>query len=141
MVQGSRSDKIAGSLVGFHYHLHQADYWFIVKGRATVALHDLRVGSTTEGATLALEMGEHNEVGLFIPPGVAHGFATITDITLTYLVDGYYNPSDELGVRFDDPAINVDWGVTNPVVSDRDMTNPWKAEIPAEYLPRVTLRT
>lgn len=141
MVQGSRSDKIAGSLVGFHYHLHQADYWFIVKGRATVALHDLRVGSETEGATLALEMGEENEVGLFIPPGVAHGFATITDITLTYLVDGYYNPSDELGVRFDDPAIDVDWGVTDPVVSDRDMTNPLKSEIAPEYLPRITLRT
>ena len=48
---------------------------------------------------------------MFIPPGVAHGFAALTDMTITYLVDGYYNPSDELGVAWDDPDIAADWGV------------------------------
>ena len=42
--------------------------------------------------------------GVFIPPGVAHGFASLTDLTLTYLVDSYYNPDDELGVAWDDPG-------------------------------------
>ena len=51
---------------------------------------------------------------MFIPPGVAHGFAALTDMTITYLVDGYYNPADELGVAWDDPAIGADWGVHRP---------------------------
>ncbi len=51
---------------------------------------------------------------MFIPPGVAHGFASLTDLTLWYLVDNYYNPEDELGVAWDDPVIGADWGVTDP---------------------------
>ena len=51
---------------------------------------------------------------MFIPPGVAHGFAALTDMTITYLVDGYYNPADELGVAWDDPEIAADWGVDRP---------------------------
>ena len=54
---------------------------------------------------------------MFIPPGVAHGFAALTDMTITYLVDGYYNPADELGVAWDDPAVGADWGVTDPILS------------------------
>ena len=61
---------------------------------------------------------------MFIPPGVAHGFAALTDMTITYLVDGYYNGADELGVAWDDPAITADWGLTDPVLSDRDQKNP-----------------
>ena len=45
-------------------------------------------------------------------------------MTITYLVDGYYNPADELGVAWDDPAIAADWGLTDPILSDRDQANP-----------------
>lgn len=141
MVQSSRSDKTAGSLVGLHYHLHQADYWFVVNGRAQVVLHDLRSGSSTEGGTLEIEVGETNEVGLFIPPGVAHGFAAITDMTLTYLVDSYYNPSDELGVAWNDPEIAAKWALDEPVYSQRDAENPLKKDIPSHLIPRAVLRT
>lgn len=140
MVQGSRSDKEAGTLVGLHYHLHQADYWYVPRGRAQVVLHDLRHGSPTDGATLVLEIGEVHELGVFIPPGVAHGFAALTDLTLTYLVDGYYNPTDELGVAWDDPDIGADWGVVDPVVSARDRSNPARAGIPAGRRPIAGLR-
>ncbi|MDQ4134165.1 MAG: dTDP-4-dehydrorhamnose 3,5-epimerase, partial [Actinomycetota bacterium] len=92
MVQGNRSDKRASTVVGLHYHLHQADYWYVTRGRAMVVLHDLREGSPTEGATLHMEIGERFERGVYIPPGVAHGFAALTDVTITYLVDQYYNP-------------------------------------------------
>ena len=141
MVQGNRSDKQAGALVGLHYHLHQADYWYFTKGRARVVLHDLREGSKTDGATLVLDMGDEDGRGVFIPPGVAHGFAAVTDLTITYLVDQYYNPEDELGVAWDDPEIAADWGVTDPVVSDRDRSNPSRAEIPAGRKPYAGLRT
>ena len=55
---------------------------------------------------------------------------SLTDMTITYLVDGYYNAADELGVAWDDPEIAADWGVTDPVLSDRDRANPKRAEIP-----------
>ena len=141
MVQSNRSDKAAGCLVGLHYHLHQADYWYVTRGRARVVLHDLRQGSPTEGATLTLDVGEANEVGVFIPPGVAHGFAALTDLTITYLVDQYYNPDDELGVAWDDPELEADWGIADPVVSKRDQTNPNRADIPGGRRPYWGLRT
>src|SRR5205814_908207 len=120
MVQGNRSDKQQGALVG---------------------LHDLREGSPTDGATLTFEMGDGNEVGAFIPPGVAHGFAALTDLTITYLVDQYYNPEDELGVAWDDPDLTIDWRLSDPVVSKRDQTNPRRAELPPGRRPYWGLRT
>ena len=141
MVQGNRSEKQAGAVVGLHYHLHQADYWYVTRGRARVVLHDLREGSPTDGATLVVALDGTADQGVFIPPGVAHGFAAVTDLTLTYLVDGYYNPADELGVAWDDPEIGADWGVAEPVLSKRDQANPVRAEIPAGRRPYWSLRT
>jgi dTDP-4-dehydrorhamnose 3,5-epimerase len=146
MVQGNRSNRRAGSVVGLHYHLHQADYWYVPEGRARVVLHDLREGSPTDGNTLMLDLGEdrrgdNRHRGVFIPPGVAHGFAALTDVVMTYLVDGYYNPADELGVAWDDPAIGADWGVTDPVLSDRDRKNPKRSKLPKDRRPHVSLRT
>jgi dTDP-4-dehydrorhamnose 3,5-epimerase len=141
MIQGNRVDRQAGSIVGLHYHLHQADYWYVPQGRARVVLHDLRDGSPTDGATMSFEMGEGHEVGVFIPPGVAHGFAALTGLTITYLVDQYYNPEDELGVAWDDPDIGADWQLADPVVSKRDQTNPARTDLPASRKPYWGLRT
>ena len=128
MVQGNRSDKQAGALVGLHFHRHQADYWYVLRGRARIVLHDLRIGSPTEGATLVLDVDDVKDQGVYIPPGVGHGFAALTDVTMTYLVDRYYDPDDELGVAWDDPEIGVDWGVADPILSKRDLTNPRRSE-------------
>lgn len=141
MVQSNRSEKQAGAVVGLHYHLHQADYWYVSRGTARVVLHDLRVGSPTGGATEIVEIGDEDERGVFIPPGVAHGFAALTDLTLMYLVDAYYNPADELGLAFDDPELAIDWGVDDPVVSKRDRQNPSRSSIPDHLRPRASLRT
>ena len=73
--------------------------------------------------------GTHDHRGVFIPPGVAHGFAALTDMTITYLVDGYYNAADELGLQWDDPAVDADWGVVDPVLSERDRKNPNRADL------------
>jgi dTDP-4-dehydrorhamnose 3,5-epimerase len=145
MIQGNRGDRQQGCIVGLHYHLHQADYWYVPMGRARVVLHDLRQGSPTDGATLAIDLGlradgTHDHRGVFIPPGVAHGFAALTDMTITYLVDGYYNPTDELGVAWDDPEIDADWGVAAPVLSRRDQANPRRAELGADVRPHAGLR-
>jgi dTDP-4-dehydrorhamnose 3,5-epimerase len=141
MVQGNRSDKAAGAVVGLHYHLHQSDYWLCPSGRARVVLHDLRLASPTEGATQTLDLSADNGLGVFIPPGVAHGFASLTDLTLTYLVDSYYNPDDELGVAWDDPDVAADWGIENPILSARDQSNPRRADIDPSRRPHRGLRT
>jgi dTDP-4-dehydrorhamnose 3,5-epimerase len=140
MVQGNRSDRAAGAVVGLHYHLHQADYWTCPTGTAQVVLHDLRCGSSTEGGTESLEISDVNCRGVFIPPGVAHGFASLSDLTITYLVDSYYNPEDELGVAWDDPDIDAEWGVTDPILSARDLSNPRRADIPLDRRPHAGLR-
>ena len=141
MIQGNRSDRARGAVVGLHYHLHQADYWYVTRGIARMVLHDLRLGSPSEGATLSLDLGDDNERGVFIPPGVAHGFSSLTDVTLTYLVDGYYNPADELGLAWNDPVITADWGIADPVLSARDQSNPLRGAISDALQPRYGLRT
>ena len=79
---------------------------------------------------------------MFIPPGVAHGFAALTDMTITYLVDSYYNPDDELGVAWDDPEIGADWGVSEPDPVRAGPGQPARASICADHLrPRWGLRT
>lgn len=141
MIQGNRSNKQMGAVVGLHYHMHQADYWYVPVGVIRVVLHDLRQGSPTQGATLGLDISGENHVGVYIPPGVAHGFAALTDVVMTYLVDNYYNPADELGVAWNDPAIGADWGVDDPILSDRDRSNPMRADVPAERMPIWPMRT
>jgi dTDP-4-dehydrorhamnose 3,5-epimerase len=111
-----------------------------------VVLHDLRKGSPTDGATQVIDLGTradgtHDHRGVFIPPGVAHGFASLTDMTITYLVDGYYNPQDELGVAWNDPAVGADWGIPAPTLSKRDQSNPLRQDIPANFQPVWGMRT
>ena len=136
MVQGNRSEKQAGALVGLHYHLRQADYWYALRGRVRVVLHDLRAGSPTEGKTEVIELDGDVDQGVYIPPGVAHGFSALTDVLLTYLVDNYYDNSDELGLAWDDPEVGADWGVADPVLSARDQSNPRRADIADDIRPR-----
>ena len=143
MIQGNRADRISGSIVGLHYHLYQSDYWYVPFGGARAILYDLRQGSPTFGVTEHFGLGQDpkkpkifNHIGLYIPRGVAHGFSALSDMTITYQVDGYYDAKDELGVAWNDPEIKADWGVENPVLSERDQKHPLLKDIPAELLPR-----
>ncbi len=124
IVQTNRSDSKQGVLRGLHYHFHQVDYWYVPSGRMRVGMADLRRASPTFGRAETIEIGDHNQVGVFIPCGVAHGFYALTDVTLTYLVDNYYDGADELGVAWDDPELAVPWNVAAPpLLSPRDAAN------------------
>lgn len=137
LIQTNRSDSKAGVLRGLHFHHRQVDYWYVFRGRIRAGLADLRPSSPTYKAWETLEMGEENEIGLFIPTGVAHGFISLTDATLAYIVDRYYDGGvDENGVAWDDPDIGVEWGVAAPVLSGRDASNPLLRDIPEDQLPR-----
>ena len=146
MVQGNRGDRQKGCIVGLHYHLHQSDYWYVPYGTCRVVLHDLRTGSPTDGATQVVDLGAradgtHDHRGIFIPPGVAHGFASLTDMTITYLVDSYYNPTDERGLAWNDPGVKADLGIADPILSKRDQENPQRGQIDKQFQPHFGLRT
>lgn len=135
MVQGNCSFSKAGVLRGLHYHLKQADLWVVPAGRVRAALYDLRLGSPTRGHSEVLEIGDANPIALYVPKGVAHGFLAITDAFVTYLVDELYDDNDELGVRWDDPALGIAWQARDPILSARDRSNPLLADLPAKDIP------
>jgi dTDP-4-dehydrorhamnose 3,5-epimerase len=118
-VQGNHSHSRAGVLRGLHYHARQADAWYVVRGRARVGLADLRT-RTDRPASLAVDMSDDEPGTLFIPPGVAHGFAALTELDLVYWVTHYFDGSDEHGVAWNDPVAAVPWALDRPTLSDRD---------------------
>jgi dTDP-4-dehydrorhamnose 3,5-epimerase len=136
IVQSNRSHSAPGVLRGLHYHHHQVDYWQLLAGEIRVGLADLRPTSPTYRAVEVIDLDAATPMGLFIPVGVAHGFYAKRAATLLYLVDNYYNGSDELGVAWNDPTLAIPWGISDPILSDRDCGNPRLADIPAELLPR-----
>jgi dTDP-4-dehydrorhamnose 3,5-epimerase len=135
IIQSNRSDSLTGVLRGLHYHFRQVDYWYVVSGKIRAGLADIRLDSPTYGATQMVEMGEENQVGLFIPVGVAHGFVTLTDATLTYIVDNYYDSHDEYGVAWNDSELGLPWGVESPLISGRDAANPRLKDILPQNMP------
>ncbi|MCW2960519.1 MAG: rfbC [Thermoleophilia bacterium] len=128
MVQGNRSDSAAGTIRGLHFHRKQADYWLCLKGTLLVCLFDARQSSPTFGLTQGVVLDDSTNAGIYIPPGVAHGFGALEDSTLTYLVDNYYDGADEFGVSWDDPEVAMDWGITDPILSGRDADCPTVAD-------------
>lgn len=139
-LQMNRSDSGPGILRGLHYHLLQVDYWYVQRGTIRVGLADLRPSSPTYRCVEVIEMGEgaQAQFGLFIPVGVAHGFYTLSDVTLTYVVNNYYDGSDELGVAWNDPELAVPWGVAEPLISARDAALPRLKDIPPAQRPSST---
>jgi dTDP-4-dehydrorhamnose 3,5-epimerase len=136
MIQGNCSFSQAGVLRGMHYHLKQADFWSVPVGRVRAALYDFRPSSPTAGASQVLELGRESLLGVYIPRGVAHGFYAVEDSYMTYLVDEYYDGADELGIRWDDPALGIDWGLpAAPTVSERDAKNPLLSAIAPALRP------
>ena len=135
VVQSNRSNSLAGVLRGLHFHHRQVDYWHVTSGEIRVALADLRRSSPTFGGVQVIELDQDDPAGLFIPIGVAHGFYAKTAATLTYIVDNYYDGDDELGVAWNDSTLNIEWGVSDPVLSDRDRANPLLSEIASDDLP------
>ena len=135
IIQCNRSDSSAGVLRGLHYHHKQVDYWHVSRGAVRIALADLRQSSGTYGAVQTLDVNQNQQIGVLIPVGVAHGFLAKTVATLTYIVDNYYDGSDEYGVAWNDSTLNIEWGTVTPSVSGRDGRNRLLRDIPSSDLP------
>lgn len=136
--QTNCSESVGGVVRGLHYHFKQVDYWCVMRGRIRAGLVDIRPDSPTYRASQTIDMAADDRTGLFIPVGVAHGFAGLSDdIILTYIVDNYYNSHDEFGIAWNDPTLGLDWGLSDPIISARDAANPLLADVPLEKLPRL----
>ncbi len=85
----------------------------------------MRKGSPTYKKWIMVELSAENKNQLFIPRGFGHGFVTLTDeVEFLYKADNYYNYENDRSIRFDDPEIGVDWGIENPILSDKDKNAP-----------------
>lgn len=133
MVQGNLSFSRTGVLRGLHFHRRQADYWCVVTGTAFVGLLDVRVGSPTQGLKAEIRIDSDEERrGLYIPKGVAHGLYAETDLWLQYLVDEYFRGEDENGIAWDDAGAAISWPARDPILSERDRSNPRLPEVLAD---------
>lgn len=136
-IQSNRSESAAGVLRGLHYHFNQVDYWYVVSGLIRVGLVDLRRSSATFRRTTTIDLNATDNQGLFIPIGVAHGFLALTDVTLVYIVDNYYDGADEHGLAWDDPDAVVNWQIAQePILSGRDKANLRLRDIDWDALPQ-----
>ncbi|MDQ3964497.1 MAG: dTDP-4-dehydrorhamnose 3,5-epimerase [Actinomycetota bacterium] len=121
-VQANHSSSNGGTLRGLHYHRNQSDLWYVIAGRAQVALVDLRDHSGVPTVE-TLVLSSDDPATLYIPAGVAHGFAALTSLELLYWVTAEYDASDEYGIAWNDPQLAIPWDLTEPVLSDRDRDN------------------
>lgn len=126
IAQTNLSTSAAGVLRGMHFHRHQADHWWFVDGEVFIALVDLREGSPTTGAVWWSSVAGPAAEGLFVPPGVAHGFLAVTPTRLLYHVDAEFDGgADEFGFAWDDPDAAIPWPLGGPpTLSERDASNP-----------------
>ncbi len=112
-VQDNESVSTRGVLRGLHFQRNewaQAKLVRVSRGRVIDVIVDIRKDSPTFGKHLAVELSEENCRQLFVPRGMAHGFIVLSDIAqFQYKVDNVYAPQAEATLRFDDPALGIDW--------------------------------
>ena len=117
-----------GTLRGMHYQLSPAAETKVVRcltGALWDCIIDLREDSSTFRQHFAVELTSENRSMLYVPKGFAHGFITLTDNTeALYLVDEFYAPELERGIRYDDPSFGIEWPLLPTVISDRDRQHP-----------------
>lgn len=123
-VQWNAVQSAARVLRGVHVHPVHADYLVLVTGAVTIGLRDLRDGAPEDGAGVTVDLAGDTPMALEIPPGVAHGFLHREPSLHIYAVSHYWDPADELGVRWDDPDLAIPWPEIEPLVSPRDEELP-----------------
>lgn len=137
-VQDNVSVSRRGVLRGLHVQNPHSQGKLVsaLRGRVFDVGVDVRVGSPTFGRWAGAELSDENGFQLFIPAGFAHGFVTLSDdVVFAYKCTTYYAPHAELTIRWDDPAIAIEWPAVRPVLAAKDASALPLAEIARERLP------
>lgn len=136
-VQDNHSRSAYGVLRGLHfqYPQWQGKLIRVIAGEIFDVAVDVRQDSPTWGKWISVNLSDDNRQQLYVPPGYAHGFCVVSESAdVVYKCTSLYKPEDEVGVRWDDPEIAIDWPVSNPTVSEKDrkasllseLSHPWQ---------------
>lgn len=134
-VQDNHSRSSRGVVRGLHFQWEprMAKLMRVTAGSAWLVAVDIRKGSPTLGQWFGLECSAENRLQVYAPAGFARGFCVLSESAeLQYKCTGTYNRDGESGIRWDDPALGIEWPVAEPTLSDKDRT----AQTLAEWLER-----
>ncbi|MBW2109491.1 MAG: dTDP-4-dehydrorhamnose 3,5-epimerase [Deltaproteobacteria bacterium] len=141
-VQDNLSYSAQGVLRGLHYQCTQAQgklVW-VVSGQVFDVAVDIRVGSPTFGRWVGIMLSSKKHNQIYVPEGFAHGFCVVSNTaTVAYKCTRYYAPQHDRGIRWNDPALGIDWPVSNPILSEKDQSHHCLESIPASELPTYTV--
>ena len=125
-VQDNQSCSAKGVVRGLHFQkppYAQAKLVRVIKGAVLDVAVDLRGNSPTYGQHVSVLLSEENQRQFFIPVGFAHGFVALEDDTLfCYKCSAFYHKPSEGTIRFDDPTLNIDWGMKELIINEKDMS-------------------
>lgn len=123
-VQDNQSLSAQGILRGLHFQappFAQGKLVRVIAGAVLDVVVDIRKSSPTYGQHFKIELSAENKTMFWVPPGFAHGFLTLQNDTIfVYKVTGLYNKESEGGLLWNDPELGIDWGVADPLLSDKD---------------------
>jgi dTDP-4-dehydrorhamnose 3,5-epimerase len=126
-VQDNQSVSQKNTIRGLHYRSapEQAKLVRVIRGEVFDVVVDIRKNSPTYGQWRGYTLSDTNYLQVYIPAGFAHGFCVLSETAeFLYKVSEYYSAEKEKGIMWNDPDINVDWPTANPVLSEKDKTNP-----------------
>jgi dTDP-4-dehydrorhamnose 3,5-epimerase len=137
-VQDNLSVSRKGVVRGLHYQIGrpQAKLIWVARGEIYDVAVDLRRGSPTFGRWEGAVLSSENHRQIYVPEGFAHGFCVLSEeATVVYKCSDFYAPSEERGLRWDDPQVGIRWPVRDPILSDKDRALPTLEEIAPADLP------
>jgi dTDP-4-dehydrorhamnose 3,5-epimerase len=137
-IQDNHSCSSKGALRGLHYQLHQpqAKLCRVIEGEALDVAVDIRLGSPNFGKWTSVLLSANQQNQIYVPIGFAHGFVALSDtVQFLYKCTDFYHPTDERGIAWNDPDLNILWRVAAPIISARDSALPVLAQVPRESLP------
>jgi len=139
-VQDNQSSSSYGVIRGLHCQLNphaQTKLVRVLHGRILDVVVDIRKGSPAYGKTFSIELSGENNKQLFIPKGFAHGFSVLSERAVVfYKCDTFYNKESEAGIRYNDPALNIDWKIPidKAIVSEKDNRLPVFADCKSNFV-------
>jgi dTDP-4-dehydrorhamnose 3,5-epimerase len=137
-VQSNVSRSSKGVLRGLHYQWPnpQGKLVSVLEGEVYDVAVDIRRGSPTFGQWAGVMLTADNHRHFWIPEGFAHGFCVLSEYaTFAYQCTALYDAKADAGIRWDDAALAIDWPISAPQLSDKDLKTPLLADVPAERLP------
>jgi dTDP-4-dehydrorhamnose 3,5-epimerase len=137
-IQDNHSQSVRGTLRGLHAQLKrpQAKLLRCVEGSIWDVACDVRVGSPTFGKWVGVELSAETAQQIYIPIGFVHGFAVLSErAQVEYKCSDLYEPSGQVTVRWDDPALGIEWPVKEPILSPKDRDAPLLKDL-MDVLPR-----